>query len=232
MEITNLFKRSPSISVFSSTHCSVLIAVPFCAGEVDNSAMAGKGTVVFDVGGLFPGGEQPFVVNGRKYVCMVSEFTDTVIHGPDGSFVCVEPAWSQDVVGGPMSLDLLTVKEVVADEIATKKTDAQPLVRILACMGRSSTDKPEKIELLPIPDKFKEAYNYIFPNDLTLQCCTARAWELLDGYKKCHPLVDVESDQTQSCKRKRGQDEAQQTEEQGENNKKQKRNETNSEVSL
>ena len=147
------------------------IAVCVCAilkREVDNSTMAGKGMVVFDVGGLFPCGKQPFVVNGRK-------FSDTVIHGPNGSFVCVEPPWSQDVIGGPMSLDLLTVKEVVAAEIATKKADAHPLVRILACMGRSSADKPEKIELLPIPDKFKGVYDYIYPNDPALQRCTERA---------------------------------------------------------
>ena len=159
--------------------------------------MARKGTFVFDVKRLFSTEEQPFVINGRKYVCFIDQCDDTTIKETDGSLLTIEPMWSQGIHGGPMSLELMIVKEAVPNDM-TEKLPPHAFLRPLVLVGQSSVDEPGKIIPSTIPDKYKKAYEDIFKKDGDLEHFTATAWHMLTDYNDHNEsccLLEEESDQ-------------------------------------
>lgn len=195
---------------------------------MDNASMARKGTYVFDVKRLLDTEEQPFVINGRMYVCLVDEWNDTIIKEPDGRLLTIEPVWSRDIHGGPMSLELMIVREAVPDDMRGKLPEHK-FLRPLVLVGQSSVDEPGKIIPSTIPDKYKKVYEHIFSNDGDLEHSTKTAWDMLADYnnynERCR-ILEEESDQGETDttagggpKRKR-EEESDENEECNNNNKK------------
>ena len=157
-------------------------------------ARKGKGrTFVFDVKNLFFTEEQPFVINGRMYVCLVNQWNDITIEGPDGSLLTIEPLWSQDIHGGPVSLELMIVKEAVPDDMRGKLPQHN-FLRPLVLVGQSSVDNPEKIIPSTIPDKYKKVYEDIFRNEADLRCSTETACYMLTDYNDYNETCRIQGE--------------------------------------
>ena len=157
--------------------------------------MARNGTFVFDVKRLFFTEEQPFVINGRMYICLVDQWNDTIIEEPDGSLLTIEPVWSQDIHGGPMSLELMIVKEAVPDDMRGKLPHHK-FLRPLVLVGQSSVDEPRKIIPSTIPDKYKKVYEDIFRNNGDLEHSTEMAWGMLTDYNKYNESCRILEEET------------------------------------
>lgn len=161
--------------------------------------MARKGTYVFDVRRLFVTGEQPFVVNSRKYVCLVDQWRDINIKEADGRVLTLEPMWSQAIGGGPVSLELAIVKDVKPDD-GRERFIPHMFLRSVVLVGKSNEDDLGKI-ILSIPDKYKKVYEDIFKNDGDLEHFTERALAMLIDYEKyekhCY-LSEDERDQEEA----------------------------------
>ena len=156
----------------------------------------GSARVVFDVRNLFHSGK-PFIADGHKYVILLDRFSEIVLQEPGGRVVDLEAGWSQRITGGPVFLHLVIVKETTPLSAGVHDYTSHSVFRSAVCIGRSSLNDPERVELWNFPARYDEAYEKIFPS-----------YELLEKWHKTvskrlkkYGTIEEARDTAEDCER-------------------------------
>ena len=158
------------------------------------------GTVIYDVTPLLLDG-RPFVANGRLYVSPRRVPSFIVASTNERRDMYVMPVWSKKDTDELMTLELIVVREVVSARV-NGFTVGDSFVRSLVVVGRSSAKDPKEINVLEIPQIYKELFDDLFPTGSALSEASEMAYAILSGYNQRYPLVaDKRNEQNPSdCK--------------------------------
>ena len=150
-----------------------------------------EGEVIFDIRDLICTKGDVFVENGRSYVCPgVTDYAypATMFKMQDGRRLDVNLAWYLDHPGGPMTLDLVVIREWVPKGFKNKKKrkyDERGLVRRLATLGKSSYENFKKMELMDPPVCYKEMIRHTFPYGIKIsESDSEKTYDILNNYKR------------------------------------------------
>ena len=95
----------------------------------------------------------------------------------------VQPVWSMEDDEGPMSLELVIVKEVVLER-RTTMVRGDAVIRSVLFVGRSSSKDPQKIDVLEVPKKYQQLFDMIFPTISQLSESSQKAYNLLNRHSR------------------------------------------------
>lgn len=141
------------------------------------------GTVTFDICHLLSEG-RVLISNDRKYVCVEADPNNAkVAITSENKNMYVQPVWSMEDDEGPMSLELVIVKEVVLER-RTTMVRGDAVIRSVLFVGRSSSKDPKKIDVLEVPKKYRQLFNMIFPTTSQLSESSQKAYNLLNGHSR------------------------------------------------
>ena len=148
------------------------------------TATRDHGTVIYDISPMLSA--QPFVANGRLYVSPLCHYTVATTKKERDLYVM--PFWSKEDNDEMITLELIIVKEVVPEsERGIAGGDA--FVRSLVVVGRSSEEDPKEINVLEIPQMFKELLDDLFPTGSSLSEESGMAYAILNEYTQRVPFV-------------------------------------------
>lgn len=120
-----------------------------------------NGTVNFDIRDLLHTANEPLVWQGQKYLLSAPacEACDEKIYETSyGTYVLLDAVWSQPVTGGPMTLQLIIVLEVVPPgREVTLPPNTQSLIRTFAILGRSLPENLQAIKLLEASERYLDS---------------------------------------------------------------------------
>ena len=141
------------------------------------------GTVTFDICHLLSEG-RVLISNERKYVCVEADPNNAkVAITSESKNMYVQPVWSMEDDEGPMSLELVIVKEVVLER-KTTMVRGDAVIRSVLFVGRSSSKDPQKIDVLEVPKKYRQLFDMIFPTISQLSESSQKAYNLLNRHSR------------------------------------------------
>ena len=118
------------------------------------------GTVTFDICHLLSEG-RVLISNDRKYVCVEADPNNAkVAITSENKNMYVQPVWSMEDDEGPMSLELVIVKEVVLER-RTTMVRGDAVIRSVLFVGRSSSKDPKKIDVLERARRESDVLDYV-----------------------------------------------------------------------
>ena len=112
------------------------------------------------------------------------------------------PVWSTKYPYELTTLELIVVREVVPLGVNGGITGGDACIRPLVVVGRSSAKDPKEINVLDIPQIYKELFDAMFPTGSALSEASEMAYAILNEYNQRLPLVaDKRNEQSPSdCK--------------------------------
>ena len=145
------------------------------------------GVVTYDVSSMLLDGT-PFMANGRLYVSPRRVPSLVVTSTNERRDLYVMPVWSKKYPCELMTLELILVREVVPLGVNGGITGGDAFIRPLVVVGRSSEKAPKEINVLEMPEDYKNLFDTLFPTGSPLSEASEMAYAILNKHVPLSPL--------------------------------------------